>query len=434
MQVNLIPDNSKVAAPLTQVLTNALSLATQLDGDSIISYSEPCRIEPPTLVDGALGLYDGLPKILSATCNLFSCYYIAAATKSLDVFSYRLLRSIDHLRPSRSIESAVAEFAENSNARLSTPYQPAEVYVQDKVMTMVGESLSGLNYLPRMQHTTMGLEAAKPKDKILFRVANDGDKRAFNRRVEEETRKAVDTAVKNEQRRMQSAAASVPSNGKVSKGQDYMDAVHLVTGKVFELGANYNGVSTSVQITVSLNTKITRSKNLLDILSVGGELRNWKERWDGWRSGELRFWQDIILASDLVDNELRVGVHDETGTWLQARENDAGNKLSAILTGKRSVGTAAGIYILHADTARRLEANIGGKLADFNTRQKVFQRIYGLLLLVVDPDRDSITIYHRGITKVNDLPIGEFTKTRGKDNTEMSDIIKLFLNGSAPTL
>ena len=443
MSVTLIPDNSKVAAPLTQVLVNAISLVGQTGGDSIISYSEPCRIEPPTVVDAELALQDFMPKLLSATCNLFSCYFVASATRSLDVNSYRLLRSIDHLRPNRSIESATMEFLNDSNARLEKPYSVnVDSYVQGKVVTMVGESLAGIDYLPRGSHVMAMESAQKPKEKIAFRVATGQDHKEFNRRVEAGVKKAVDDAVKKETTSIQQRAAAVsaglssaPAKGGVSKASmDYMEAVHLVTGKVFELGATINGTETSLQMTVSLNSKLTRSSNLVDLLSVGGELRTFKERWMGWRSGELRFWKDIILGADLIDNELRVGVHDETGTWLAARENDASNKMSAILTGKRSVGTAAGIYVLHVNTARKLEATIGGKLSDFNTRQKVFQRTYALLILVVDPDRDAVTIYHRGIAKVNDLPITEFVKTRGKDNTEMSDIIKLFLNGSAPTL
>lgn len=435
MQVNLIPDSSKVAAPLTQVISNAFSLAAQTDADSIISYSAPCRVEPMTLVDSELGLMEDMPKVLSAINNLFSSYYVAAATRSLDVYSYRLLRSIDHLKPSRSLQGALMDFTEQSNARLTTPYQISDIGVQNKVVEMVGESIAGATYLPRFNQ--MAIESrgnAKGKTKIIARVATEKEKKEFDQLAVQQATAALKEAVTDETRRM-TAVAQLPTGGSVKGGGvDYMQAAHLITGKIFELSASYGGSRATVQIMVSLNTKFTRPSNLVDILAVGGESRSFKERWHGWRSGELRFLQDIILGSDLIDNELRVGIHDETGAWLQARENDAGNKVSAILTGKRSVGSASGIFVIHARTARAIEARIGGKLEDMSTRSKVFKRTYGLLLVVIDPDRESVTVYHRGINKVNTLPLSEFIKTRGKDGSDMTDVIKLFLNGTGPTL
>lgn len=431
MQINLVPDMSMAAAPLTQVLLNAFNLASQTDADSLISYSAPARVEPMVLVDAELALFEDLPKLLSATNNLFSCYYIAAASRSLNVNSYRILRTIDHLSPSRSTVAALGDFANDSARRLPDGSGGVASRVETKIIDMVGESLS----LPRYGSTKMALEShrgANKEGKFLARVATPQEKKEFDRLAIEEATKGLKACVAAEEKAM---AALNATGTAIKKGPvDYMEAAHLVTGKVFELSASYGGNSATVQVMVSLDPRVTRPGNIVDIFSVGGELRTAKERAHGFLSGKLRFIDDIILGSDLIDNELRVGIHDETGAWLQNRENDAGNRLSAILTGKRSVGTASGIAIMHARTARRLESAIGGKLDDFATRQKIFKRTFNLLLLVVDTEYDRLTVYHRGLAKINRLPISEFVKTRGKDGGDVTDIVKLFLNGSAPTL
>lgn len=435
MLINLFPDMSLAAAPLTQVLMNAFSLASQTDADSLISYSAPARVEPMLLIDAELALYEDLPKLNSALNNLFSCYYIAAATRTLNIDACRLLSSIDHLKPTRNTLNALGEFAESSNQRL--PGQAGTsiaTRVEGKLIEMVGESIAGSLSLPRFEMATEALQvgASKQKGKILARVATDQEKKEFDRAAREQALKGLADQVKAERAQMM---ASQAREGTVKKGAvDYMEATHLVTGKIFELSATYNGNRVTIQVMISLDARITSPRNLIDIWSVGGELRSASERFHGWRSGRLRGFQDIIMCSDLIDNELRVGIHDETGSFLQNRENDAGNRLAAILSGKRSVGTASGIAIFSAPTARKLEGAIGGKLDDFTTREKAFKRTFSLIMVIVDQHREEITVYHRGLAKVNHLPISEFIKTKGKDGGDVTDIVKLFLSGSAPTL
>lgn len=438
MNINLQPDLSLAAAPLTQVLMNALNLASQTDADSLISYSAPARVEPMMLIDAELAMMEDLPKIASATNNLFSCYYVAGATRSMNVDSYRILQSIDHLKPTRSTASALGEFVSNSyglsGKGTGNLRGDAAKEVGSRVIEMVGESITGSLAMPGY---TMRMEAlpggsSKKQGKFLARVATDKEKKEFDRVAREQATAGLKEQVQAETKAMLTAQGQDTS---VKKGAvDYMEAAHLVTGKVFELSASYGGNKVTVQVMVSLDARITRPGNLVDIWAVGGELRTAKEMFHGWRSGRLQFVRDVIMCSHLIDAELRVGIHDETGSFLKNRENDAGNRLSAILTGKRSVGTAAGIAIFHANTARKLELAIGGKLDDFNTRQKAFKRTFSLILMVIDPNREEITIYHRGLDKVNHLPISEYVKTRGKDGGDVTDIVKLFLGGSAPTL
>jgi hypothetical protein len=215
---------------------------------------------------------------------------------------------------------------------------------------------------------------------------------------------------------------------------DILDTPNLAVGRLFEITADYGQGSVTIQVMVALKTMISTSSNLVDIYATGGELRTAKERWHGWRSGQLRFLEDIIFCQDIIENHKRTAIKDNTGTYLQNRERDTKNRGAAPLSGKASIGTASAITVLATATARKLEAAIGGKLSDFATREKVFKRTYCMIMLVVDTEWDQVVVYHRGIPKPTALPVDEYVRAKGKGGSDVADIVKLFLSGTAPTL
>jgi hypothetical protein len=443
MNINILPDLSLVAAPFTTVLGNALRVASTQNSDSIIQYSAPARIEPTCLIDAALAQYEFLYPCLGTTNNLISAYYMQGLNSQISISSMRLLREVDNLKPDRNMNAAIYDFVEASADRAYGNKTPLDQRVEGKILSVIAESLSlpvpGSN---QHEHHCVVLEAVEGKP--VFRVATPEEKKAseefqkeaaevFKKTGEKIARAEYDKKLKELQAAGKTAAASKQSFETGLVG-DILDAPNLAVGRIFEVTADYGNGSVTIQVLVSLKTKLSTSANLVDIYATGGELRTFKERWHGWKSGELRFVEDILMCSDIIDNHKRTGVKDNTGTYLENRQRDTQNRVASLLTGKASIGTASAIAVFAGATVKKLEAAIGGKMADFGTREKVFRRTSLMIFMVIDTDFDQITVYHRGISKPTSMPVAEYTRSKSKGGSDVADIVKLFLAGTAPTL
>lgn len=432
MNINILPDLSLAAAPFTTVLGNALKVASTANSDSIIQYSAPARVEPICLVDGALAQYEHLYAILQTTNSIFAAYYMQAAASLVNVSAMRLLRDIDPLKPDRNMNAAIYDFVERSGQQVYGDNKSLPGRVEAKVLEIVQESMC----LPRIGQdrpmvSFMVTEAADGKP--VMRVASPEEVKKYK---EASAKAATDLAKKEYDRQLADlkAAGNVAKGGGVKMGGDLLDTPNLAVGRIFEVSADYGQGLVTIQVLVSLKTMITTSQNLQDIYATGGELRTASERYHGWRSGQLRFLDDIMFCNDIIENHRRTAIRDNTGVYLLNRERDTKNRVSALLTGKASIGTASGIAVFDSATAKRLEAAVGGKLSDFNTREKIFKRTYAMTILVVDREWEDVTVYNRGIPKAVELPIAEYTRAKSKGGSDVADIVKLFLSGTAPTL
>jgi hypothetical protein len=432
MNINILPDLSLAAAPFTTVLGNALKVAATTNSDSIIQYSAPARVEPICLVDAALAQYEHLYPILQTTNSIFAAYYMQAAASMINVSAMRLLRDIDPLKPDRNMNAAIFDFVERSGQQVYGDNKSLPSRVEGKVLEIVTESMS----LPRPgaaepHMTFMITEAADGKP--VFKVASPEEVKRYK---EASAKAATDLAKKEYEKNLADlkSAGNMAKSSGVGMSNAVMDTPNLAVGKIFEVSADYGQGVVTIQVIVALKTMITSSQNLQDIYATGGELRSASERWHGWRSGQLRFVEDIMFCSDIIENHRRTAIRDNTGVYLLNRERDTKNRVTALLTGKASIGTASGIAVFDSVTAKRLEAAVGGKLSDFNTREKIFKRTYAMNIIVVDREWEDVTVYNRGIPKAVEMPIAEYTRSKSKGGSDVADIVKLFLSGSAPTL
>lgn len=433
MNINILPDLSMAAAPFTTVLGNALKVASTANSDSIIQYSAPARIEPICLVDAALAQYEHIYAILGTTNSIFAAYYMQAASSMINISAMRLMRDIDPLKPDRDMNAAIFDFVEQSAQKHHGDNKTLVQRAEGRVLEIVKESME----LPRpgkplpviSYMITEGVNGAAQA-----RVATPAEIKAFKEYQEKSKKIGEEIAKKEYDKKLAELKSASSQSGSAKLAGDLMDAPNLAAGRIFEITADYGGGQVTIQVLVSLKTLVSSSANLVDVYATGGELRTFKERWHGWRSGQLRFLEDIIFTQDLIENHKRTAIKDNTGTYLLNRERDTKNRVSALLSGKASIGTASGIVVMDSTTAKKLEAAVGGKLGDFTTREKIFKRTFAMNMIVVEKEWDQVTVYNRGIPKAVSLPVAEYTRSKSKGGSDTADIVKLFLSGSAPTL
>ncbi len=210
------------------------------------------------------------------------------------------------------------------------------------------------------------------------------------------------------------------------------DLTNMAVGKVIEVTISENGQEARIPVTVRTRVTSMPSEALVETLAVGGTDMSARARWRKFRAKELSFWGDIILATDRIDAHRRALAKDSSG-YYQAVYNRAGNNLKAeVMGGGPSVGTASSIIVITEQTKLELERKIGAPLSDYKTRQGIFINTFSILLAVMDPEWEEVTIYHRGIEMPTKLKASQLSASAKGNGPDVAEILKAYQLGSAP--
>jgi hypothetical protein len=351
--------------------TKSLSDATRLT-----------RVEPLTIVSKDCLNIECMSDVNNVLLNMFAGYYLQAVHMLTTVNDVEVVRILDKLNPDRD----------------ETGFLLEEKVSRESLSTL---SLESYKYsLPTS--TRLALEA--PGDK-------DGGK-----------------------------GPSGP------KGKDpsevIMDISNLSVGKLVNISITYNksveGVKdeTASQVTIPVNFRLMVSavpnSTIGHLLAVHKDDTSIVERFHAWRSGRISFIRDLIFCQDLIDENKRAMIGDETGTMLEIMRRVNNSKKYGLLTKNPSLVSASNLFVVTEEIARDLEGKLGGRLTNFKTREQAFENTYAMVIVVIDREWQRVTFYTRGIQSYTDLSYKEL-KSVGKDKgPDIMDILKSLNTGHAP--
>lgn len=372
---------SVVEAFKTGVMVNGLVKRS----DSLISYTKECRIEPITLVEDKLTYLPYLGDILQTANSMFAGYYLQAISMDAVVGGCSVLKRLDKFNPERS---PYLHTLESYNIGLP------KFGLEANINSMLGMP-------PDPKDSIKSIKDAKEKSQEFF------------------------LKEKNEKEHIQGHNRETLVNIK--------EANNIAVGKLLEVELKHEDKTLKLPVAVRLNIKTIDNPSLLHILSLGKDNKSAKERYHGWRSGELQFWRDIVFAEDLIKAHRNTLAKDKSGVYAELMRKKNNNILAMALSKDLSVGTASNIIVISDKTRKELEFNVGGKLSDFNVRSKIFSETYMMLMFVVDAEYEHVTIYHRGLNMSTDMSLKEIKVANKNDSSMITDVLKAFVSGHAPT-
>lgn len=209
---------------------------------------------------------------------------------------------------------------------------------------------------------------------------------------------------------------------------------NLSVGKLLNVEITQDKHTAVIPVSIRLIVSAIGSDNLTQILSVGSKDTSVKERYHGWRSGQLEFIKDTILCQDLIDSHRKALMGDKSGVYQQTLDRNKRNKLSAILSGAPSIATASNLMVMTTDTARAVEAAGGGRLKDFKFRQNMFKNTYIMLMVVIDPSFEQVTIYTRDIEMPVTVSVKEIKNSNKSGGPDVAEILKAYQLGHSPSI
>lgn len=446
---------NKVAEQAFGKAVNVAKVAmTASKADSLISFSQAARVEPILLMDQKAIYIPWIQDVVHTMNSLFTAYYLQSVALDTTLSGVKVIKRLDKFNPDRSLSEATQAFFgmeslgysmpvlgvnlgleaygpafENDDKKkgvdLTTPLTRGEVQlaIQNAVdVARIKNTVDDTTDTPARRQKRAE-DDAQIKQFIESKYPNDTPEKRLERALQDaEVKKFVEDQFKND--------VSSVATKDISKM--VTDVANLAVGKVIEVTITENEHTARIPVTIRMRVTSMPAPVLVETLAVGGVDVSAGARWKAWRAGELGFWSDIVLAQDRIDAH-RNAIRKDTSGYYNAVYNRANKNLSAeILGAGPSVGTASAIIVLTEQTKKDLERKIGGKLSDYKTRQNIFINTFSMLMCVVDPEWETVTIYHRGIEMPTELSAKYLQNSSKGTGPDVAEIMKAYQLGNAP--
>lgn len=419
--------SAKKAAGVAKKAGEAAYDKTKMLGDdmSLTEFTNITRNDFLTLVEDDLLSYSDLNAILDRLQTMASGYYLSAVSLLVDIPNVDVIGKLDQLSSNRGGHSIGKSLGRESFGVEGLEYGLPPMYMpSNPSLPGVGcETFLGVENLKTTTTTNYdengnvtGTSEQINVDPLADQKFNQ-DERKFKHQQKVDAHKMKSTS------KYQSDFKNL---------QTIEEQSNLATGKLLQVTFEQDGNSTTVQVQVRLSVISTDSESMESILTFGGDNNTFLERYYRWRAGEIKFWKELLLQNDLIEEAMRARARDKSGFFRHMMQRRVGNTRAAAQTGKPSINNASGIMVITSETAKSIEDRIGGSLDQPRIRENVFKSTSCMLLAVVDRRWNAVTIYHRGLKTHTELSIRDIKRSKGGAG-DVDDALRSYIEGTAPS-
>lgn len=159
------------------------------------------------------------------------------------------------------------------------------------------------------------------------------------------------------------------------------------------------------------------------------------QRWLQYRSGEIRFFKDLVFNIDRLDRRAKALKHDESGALsvILRHQNKAKLKKAAQIGDKdKSHNLANAILITDEETVKTMAKKSGYNLDRYLDRQWFFNTIYALFIVLVDSRYSRVTIYTNGIEHSATYSYNELKSSASSDKLSLKEVVEYLTKSQMP--
>lgn len=403
---------------------NALKILADLPkGDSLVGYAQAGVVEPSCLVDESVRNSDILPEVLQLAQSVYGGYYLRAfSMHNISIgnvsMSQRLDKFATRRSPGNAMVSSIARIGlEDFDDRLVIDGDIREL--PEDIKALEDELRKDLESVEKAA-TGAGLESLNAPMKGQ-KPGKSGPQLPGD--------KSIDSAMA-----YGATNAGASSLVTIGKSVDIGEPVNIGSGRMINVTVKEDGREVQVPVLIRLNAMYMATQPLIHILVSSSQDISLGARFKKWRLGGIDFWRDVVFCQDLIDSHKKNLQADKTGMYLQIMNKRRQNSISAAVSGSLSANQASNIIILSSESAKELELKIFGKLTDFNTRQKIFQQGYGMLMFIVDKQWGTVRMYTRDIPEHTELSDRDLKAANKKGGIDIGDVLTAFRAGNSPRM
>jgi len=340
--------------------------------NSYVDYTRPARVEPLLIVDSSVLFNENTATVTQSLHSAFSAYYLLSWNMlQATIDNIAVARHLDKLNPNRSVKDSVVDTA-------------------GAIWSMSNESFK--HRLPSFK------------------------------------------TISNEASQMLGGENEIAEpGGLASRSTEVIkEATNLSVGKILEVQISAGGNKGTLPILIRLQASTMVPDLVSKLLATGNVDNDVSARWIKYRSGQINM-VDLLTARDLVKEHKKNLMQDKTGVYSALASARRSNHLSGLLSLNPSVANSTNLVVTTTETIKKVELLINDKFSNFKARQKLFDTTGMFIVAVMDPEYDRVQFYTTGIPSVSDLSIRECKAANQKESTSITDILKAYQLGNAPS-
>jgi len=140
-----------------------------------------------------------------------------------------------------------------------------------------------------------------------------------------------------------------------------------------------------------------------------------------------------VFCEDLIREYRKAAMKDKSGTLQEIYRRAQNNRNYGLLTKNPSLQIASTMYVLSKEAAAAIEGKTGLRFSNPESRRKLIQDTYAMIITVIDPDWEQVSFYFNGIAQPTTLKLNMLKDTSKGKGPDIGDIMKSLLEGRAPT-
>lgn len=372
--------------------------AEQLSGESAIAnvsatsladLSKLAEVEAITVIDNSLTVYDSTTDVLKYLNSLLAGWYLSSAAILTDTGRIKTVQLLERLNPAKSPSFAVA------NSILS-----AGVASMASSEIEVGTDVKPLSFLPT---TSTSLET-------VTNLPSTGSAKVSGDKDTERTTKFG-----------------------ASNAADLTTVQNLSVGQRVTLSLSDGKTSKDISVGIRLITVPVQYNLLKTIMGWSEKDNRLKSRISAWRAGELSFWRDLVLMRDIFTERRRLLMNDKSDLLTSMLGRQRNSMVHSVMTLTPSVGTMSSMMVISSDSVRQIEREVlNGRLSNFATRQRVMAATGLMVLAVVDPMSELVTVYVHTQALPSEFSIKQMKSASKGGSSDLGEIIKLMNQNQMP--
>lgn len=215
------------------------------------------------------------------------------------------------------------------------------------------------------------------------------------------------------------------------KPNDLSVPVNIAVGKVIEVELTNGRDKITVKVTITLKPAVINEDLMMNVLDafVGND-NSFIARWHKWRAGGFNSFAEYAFGLDILAADKKVKLL--SGDDDQFNLNRLGVTAAGIASSDKQLNIASSMIVVSKDMTRDIERAMRGKLVNQKDLMGFFKATGSMVLLVVDPMKENVVLYQRGIDGFGVFTFEDIKPMGDKANgIDFSDIMKSWSAGKS---
>lgn len=213
--------------------------------------------------------------------------------------------------------------------------------------------------------------------------------------------------------------------------------VAMPTGRMLEvtLIGNDRKEDVKINLLVLLNTRVVKD-SVMDQLVNYKTSGNIQRRWYGYKAGEISFWKDFVFQLDRFKRLEKAMKYDKDHVFrdfISGANKRIPSKLGNIFTDNRKHNILNNIFIFDQAKFRKYVNSAGLKITSYTHRQRLMVSLGTMLIVLVDPLHNCVTIYINGFESPIELSYDQCKDNSKSDKVSITEIMQEMTKGKLPS-